>query len=38
MLCYLDSLTHEQAAQQLGWPVGTVKGRLARARDLLRAD
>ncbi len=36
MLCYLEGLTHEDAARQLGWPIGTVKGRLARARDLLR--
>ena len=36
VLCYLQDQTHEQAAHQLKWPIGTVKGRLARARDLLR--
>src|SRR5262249_49711001 len=36
LLCYLEGLTHEEAARQLGWPLGTVKGRLGRARDLLR--
>lgn len=36
VLCYLEGLTHEEAATQLGWPLGSVKGRLARGRDLLR--
>ncbi len=36
VLCYLEGLTHEGAADRLGWPVGAVRGRLSRARDLLR--
>ncbi len=37
VLCDLEGLTHEKAARHLGWPVGTLKTRLARARELLRA-
>ncbi len=37
VLCYVEGLTHEQAADRLGWPVGTVRSRLARARNRLRA-
>ena len=36
VLCYLESLTHDQAAQRLRWPVGTVRSRLARGREQLR--
>lgn len=36
VLCYLEGKTNEAAAQQLHWPAGTVKTRLARGRDLLR--
>ncbi len=36
VLCYLEGLTHEMAAEHLGWPVGSVKSRLAWARERLR--
>jgi RNA polymerase sigma factor (sigma-70 family) len=35
-LCYLDGLTHQEAARRLDLPVGTVKVRLVRGRRLLR--
>ena len=37
VLCYLEGLTHDQAAGQLRWPVGTVRSRLAGGRDRLRS-
>src|SRR5204863_5491920 len=37
ILCYLQGKSNEEAAQQLCWPVGSVKGRLSRARQMLRA-
>jgi len=37
VLCYLEGQTCEAAAGQLGWPVGTVKSRLARGRERLRS-
>ena len=36
VLCCLEGLTQEQAARQLGWPLGTVQSRLARGRERLR--
>jgi RNA polymerase sigma factor (sigma-70 family) len=37
VLCYLQSKTLEEAAVELGWSRGSVKGRLERARELLRS-
>ncbi len=36
VFCLLDGLTYEEAASRLGWPIGTVRSRLSRARALLR--
>lgn len=36
VLCYLEGLTQEEAARQLGWTAATVKGRLQRGREKLR--
>ncbi|WP_422928712.1 RNA polymerase sigma factor [Singulisphaera sp. PoT] len=36
VLCYLEGLTHEMAAGELGCPVGTIRSRLATARERLK--
>jgi RNA polymerase sigma factor (sigma-70 family) len=35
-LCYLEGKTNQEAASQLSCPIGTIKGRLSRARQTLR--
>lgn len=35
VLCDLEGRTHQEAARELGWPVGTLSGRLSRARAQL---
>jgi RNA polymerase sigma factor (sigma-70 family) len=37
VLCDLEGWTHDEAARSLRWPIGSVKGRLSRARQLLKA-
>ncbi len=36
VLCYMEGLTHDEAAASLSWPLGTVRSRLSRGRDTLR--
>jgi RNA polymerase sigma factor (sigma-70 family) len=36
VLCYLEGLSRDEAARQLGWRCGLVKSRLEQARELLR--
>jgi RNA polymerase sigma factor (sigma-70 family) len=37
VLCYLEGKSRDEAARELGWTVGRVKGGLERGRALLRA-
>jgi RNA polymerase sigma factor (sigma-70 family) len=37
VLCHVEGLRHDQAAERLGCPVGTVESRLSRARERLRS-
>jgi RNA polymerase sigma factor (sigma-70 family) len=36
VLCYLEGVTRDQAALQLSWPLGTLKHRMERGREMLR--
>lgn len=36
LLCFYEGYSHAQAAERLGWAVGTVASRLSRAKDRLR--
>src|SRR5439155_12341276 len=37
LLCYLEGRTQDEAARHLGWSLSTLRRRLERGRDLLRA-
>ncbi len=36
VLCYFEGRSHDEAAGALNWPVGTVRCRLSRGREMLR--
>jgi RNA polymerase sigma factor (sigma-70 family) len=36
VLCYLEGLSNKEAANRLGWPVGSISYRLARGREMLK--
>jgi RNA polymerase sigma factor (sigma-70 family) len=37
VLCCLEGRTRDEAAQQVGWSLGSLRGRLDRGREMLRA-
>jgi RNA polymerase sigma factor (sigma-70 family) len=37
LLCYLEGCTQDEAAKQLGWSLSTLRRRLEKGRELLRA-
>ncbi len=37
VLCYFEGLTHDQAAERMRCPVGTVRSRMTKGRELLRS-
>ncbi|MGP0067374.1 MAG: RNA polymerase sigma factor [Isosphaeraceae bacterium] len=37
VLCYFEGLTHDQAAERIGCPVGTVRSRMSKGRELLQS-
>jgi RNA polymerase sigma factor (sigma-70 family) len=37
VLCDLEGLSHDEAAKQLGWPIGTIKSRIFRGRERLKS-
>jgi WD40 repeat protein len=36
VLCYLQGCTHDEAAAALNWPLGTIRCRLSRGREMFR--
>jgi RNA polymerase sigma factor (sigma-70 family) len=36
VMCYLEGRTQDEAARELGWTLGTLRGRLERGRERLR--
>ncbi|GEM_PF-1565271 len=37
LACYLEGRTQDEAARELGWPLGTLRRRLNKGREILRA-